>query len=100
MSHRVALSRPAMDDLVAVHRWIAAEAGEAIADGYIDRIEKCCAGLEQFPDRGTPRPEMGQGVRSLSFERTMMIFYRTAEDVVTILRVLHGARELREFDVE
>lgn len=39
MSHVVRLSPLAIEDLIDLHRWIAAEADTRIAGGYINRIE-------------------------------------------------------------
>ncbi len=49
--------------------------------------------LADFPERGTPRPELGRGARSLVVGR-YLILYRVGPDSVDILRIVHGAREL------
>lgn len=94
MTHAVLLSPLAVQDLIALHRWIMDEADRTIADGYVDRIERKIAGLAQFPGRGTPRDDLAPGVRTLVFERRVLIAYRVEEAAVTVLRVISGQREL------
>jgi len=94
MSHEVRLSELAISDLVALHRWIAAEADHAIADNYIDRIETRVAALAEFPDRGTPRDDLAPGLRTLAFERRLLIAYRVDGGTVLVLRVISAQREL------
>ena len=46
------------------------------------------------PELGRARPELRLGLRSHSCE-AHVIFYRQAEDSTEILRILHGARDVR-----
>jgi len=94
MSHQVRLSELAISDLVALHHWITAEADAAIAGEYIDRIEIRIAALVDFPDRGTPRNDLAPGLRTLSFERRLLIAYRVDGGTVLVLRVISAQREL------
>ena len=65
---QVELSRLALADLERIGDWVAAKAGAKVALAYLDRIEKAGAGLADFPLRGTPRDDLGPGVRTISFE--------------------------------
>ncbi|MEI9849574.1 MAG: type II toxin-antitoxin system RelE/ParE family toxin [Sphingomonas sp.] len=94
MTHEVQFGEAAAADLIALHRWIEDGAGMAIADAYLERLHARCLSLSAFPNRGTPRDDLGGGLRSLSFERSLVIFYRVERSSVTILRVVSGAREL------
>ena len=80
--------------MLALHQWIEDEAGEAIADAYLDRLEAKCWSLCDFPGRGTPRVGIGDGIRSITFERRLIIFYRVERQVLLILRIVSGARDL------
>lgn len=93
-THRVLLSALAIEDMVALHRWIAARADAGTADGYLDRVEARLAALDRFPDRGSPRDDLSSGLRTLSFERRLVIAYRVVGDAVEVLRVIDGARAL------
>jgi toxin ParE1/3/4 len=93
MSFDVALSELAVADLVELHQWIAAEADQAIADRFIGRINTVFEALSDFPNRGSPRDDFGRGVRTITFERRI-IMYRVSGAQVLVLRVVHGARDL------
>lgn len=94
MSHEVRLSRLAIDDLDSLHLWIESEADSRTADDYLGRLETRIAALAQFPNRGTPRDDLAPGLRTLSFERRIVIAYAVRGSVVMVLRVVSGAREL------
>ncbi len=79
-------------DLAALFRWIEAEAGADVADRYLARIEAKCATLTAYPNRGSPREDLGAAIRTQSFERRLVIAYRVELDQVVILAVAHGAR--------
>lgn len=94
MIYAVELSALAIDDLIDLHRWLSSAADVGTAAAYIDRIEERIAGLSAFPDRGIPRDDLVKGLRTVSFERRLVIAYRVAGDVVTVLRVIDGTRNL------
>jgi toxin ParE1/3/4 len=50
--------------------------------------------LAAFPGRGSPRPDLADGVRTTAFQRRVIIAYRADENAVTILRVVSGARDI------
>jgi toxin ParE1/3/4 len=50
--------------------------------------------LAAFPGRGSPRPDLADGVRTTAFQRRVIIAYRADENAVTILRVDSGARDI------
>lgn len=94
MTYRIVLAPLAEDDLAQLRSWIVKEAGREVARSYLERVERKLDTLAAFPNRGTPRPDAGSGIRSIPFERRRVIFYRVDADIVTILRVLDGARDL------
>lgn len=79
---------------MALHRWIAAEADRATADACLDRIEVRIAALAHYPHRGTARDDLAPGLRTLAFERRLLIAYRADETHIDVLGVISGAREL------
>ncbi|OSZ71988.1 hypothetical protein CAP39_00970 [Sphingomonas sp. IBVSS1] len=91
---RVELSRLALADLERIGDWIAAHAGAAVALAYLERMERACAALADFPRRGTPRDDLGPGVRTISFEGRATIAYRIEGACVLILGVFHAGRLL------
>lgn len=95
MTWRVQVSPCARDDLIDIRDRVAVLAQDYdVADRYVGRMEARIATLAEFPNRGTPRPDLGLGVRSIPFERRRVIFYRVDADKVLVLRVLDGARDL------
>ena len=67
------------------------------AISFIDRIVQSADKLESSPSLGRIVPEFGRPeLRELLF-RGYRIVYLSKEEGVTILRVVHGARDLAEF---
>jgi toxin ParE1/3/4 len=95
VNYRVTLSHTAADDLVALEEWLVAHGGEDVADRYIERVERRIATLDQFPNRGTPHDDLLTGLRSLSFERRPIIYYRVLDTDVEVLRVVGAAQDQR-----
>ena len=62
---------------------------------FIDELEARCAALGDAPGIGTPRPELGEGVRMFPHGR-YLIFYRSAQKGVRIERIMHGARDISD----
>ena len=61
---------------------------------FIDRIVEAAEKLQSVPKRGRVVPEYGRpDLRELLF-RGYRIVYLLKDDMVTILRVVHGARDL------
>jgi|GEM_PF-4839202 len=60
-----------------------------MVDALVDRTRS----RQDFPLIGEARPWLGKGVRRV-VERPYLIFYRLGENVVLVLRVLHGARRI------
>ncbi len=82
----------AEDDLVRLWLHIGAHNPEA-ADRYIWRIQKACEDVAQFPDRGTPRPDLGESCRKLVVG-DYVVFYDHLDDEITVLRVFHGKEDI------
>jgi toxin ParE1/3/4 len=89
------LIRPlAQADLLEIHSWLKDVAGLDIAEAYLDRLQVHLTTLENHPQRGTPRPKAGIGVRSITFERRLVVGYRVMDHEVWVERVVSGARNL------
>jgi len=89
----VTLSDDAIEDLAKIGVWIAGRAGRTVANSYVDRIEAACWRLSDYPRRGTPRDDLAPSLRTITFERRIVIAYRIDADAVRILRVIHNARD-------
>jgi len=96
MKHQVVFLAEAEDDLNHLFDFIADQAGAVRAQSYVGRIEAACGKLTTFPNRGVPRDDLMQGLRTMSFERRALIAYRTEGDTVFILRVFAAGRDYEQ----
>ena len=94
MTYEVQLSALAIEDLIALHQWVRVEADIPTADGYLGRIEERIAALADFPQRGSPRDDLVAGLRTLTFERRLLIAYNVDGQIVTVQRVINAFRDL------
>ena len=60
------------------------------------RVHAACMALELFPGRGALRPELGEHVRLLGFERRVSIAYCVDGEAVEILGVFYAGRDAEE----
>jgi toxin ParE1/3/4 len=94
MTYDVQLSALAIEDLIALHQWVSVEADIPTADGYLARIEERISALADFPNRGSPRNDLVAGLRTLTFERRLLIAYNVDGKVVTVQRIINAFRDL------
>lgn len=94
MTREVVFAPEARADLRQLYLHIAEESGDARALAYVGRIEAYCLGFADFPERGTRRDDLFPGLRTTGFRRKATIAFIVAADAVTIVRVLHGGRDL------
>ena len=88
---RLAFTRSARADLTAIGRYIL-EHNPSRADAFLDELLQCCHEIADMPEAFAivhlPRAD---DMRRRVFERHL-IFYKIDETTVTIVRILHGAR--------
>jgi toxin ParE1/3/4 len=85
-------SRQALQDLVEIGDYIAQDS-PANAARFVMRLEQHCELLASRPLIGRARNEVRPGLRSIKYNR-YVIFYHITEEDVEIVRVLHNARDL------
>lgn len=68
------------------------ETGERLTTALIDR----CLELDDFPDRGTPHPELGAGVRTILFQRKATIGYVVADTDVVVIGIAWRGQRLED----
>ncbi|MGE6739967.1 type II toxin-antitoxin system RelE/ParE family toxin [Allorhizobium pseudoryzae] len=84
----VRLTPDAEADLFNIYRYILeASASETIALGYLDRINAFLASFQTFPERGSVRNEIREGLRIIGFERSASIAFLVEAESVIILRI-------------
>ena len=94
VAHRIVWRRAARDDLLSLYDWIADQAGAEVALDFTAKIEAAAETLSDFPNRGTSRYDLLSGLRTLTYRRRTTIAYRVERDIVEILRLSHGGRDL------
>jgi toxin ParE1/3/4 len=91
---RYRLSREARADLEAIWAFIAKDNADA-ADRFIDRVTEKFKLLTRRPAMGRSCDELFPGLKRFAVGR-YLIFYRTGPGVLDVLRVLHGARDIKK----
>ena len=89
---KVIVSDEADDDLLQISSYLSERSVQA-TQSVLDDINRCFVSLTSFPLRGSPRPDLGRDVRSVIVS-PYLILYAARKDHVTILRVLHGSRDI------
>lgn len=89
---RLRISDDARFDLDGIWSNIAADNVKA-ADRLIDSVLAQCRRLSIHPHLGRLRYELRPGLRSWAVGN-YVIFYAVTDDLLEIIRVLHGARDL------
>ncbi len=90
---QVLFAESAKSDLLEAWLFIAEENMDA-ADGVIDTIHQEAQTLSLQPLMGRLRPELAEGVRSWPTSTRYILFYVQSDEGVTVLRVLHHARDI------
>ena len=90
----VILTPRAKRDLALIWRDIARDNPYAASD-MVSTIESTAVRYAHFPMMGTPRNDWLPGLRSF-VQEPYLIVYRPDASGITIIRVLHGARNLNK----
>ena len=90
----VVFTQSAQTDLLEAWLFIAEE-NQTAADRTLDAIERQAQALASQPLIGRARPELAEGVRSWPTSTPYILYYLADNDSVTILRVLHHARDIQ-----
>ena len=92
----VQFTQSAQNDLLEAWLFIAEENLSA-ADRLLEQIEREAQTLLLQPLMGRARPELATDVRSWPTSTPYVLFYTVDEESITVLRVLHHARDVRQF---
>ncbi len=88
------LSGKADEDLGEIYVFSHQRFGEAKADAYLLALEERFSILADQPSLGRPIGHIREGYLRWDHE-SHAIFYKTTEDGIIIMRVLHGMRDVR-----
>ena len=80
-------------DLIEIAAYIEAD-NAAAAERLLDKLDEKCRLLSEFLGLGRSREELAESLRSFPVGN-YVIFYLPFTDGINVIRVLHGARDIR-----
>lgn len=90
---RVVVTDQAKSDIRRILSDLADRAGYRVAERYASEFKAAYRRLNSFPDSGSPRPALGLNTR-IVLVLPYIVFYESRADTVTVLRVMHGKRNI------
>ncbi|KNY13063.1 plasmid stabilization protein ParE [Shinella sp. SUS2] len=94
MAYTITLRPEARQELLDLYLYIAEQAGDARALGYVSGIRQMINGLAEFPRRGTERTDMLPGLRIIGYKRSASIAFVVDATEVIVLGVFYGGRDV------
>lgn len=84
----------AIGDIEAIFLYVLeASQNFTTASNFTDRIFDRCENVGNAPLGGVARPDLGEGIRAVPFERKAVILYRVGEKAVEIVNVFYRGRD-------
>jgi len=95
VTYSVRLEKDAIEQLVAIEAYVAAEADPLTAAGFVDRILDTCAGLRVFPYRGRARDDVWDGLRITGYRKRVTIAFTVDEATKTVgvVGIFYGGQD-------
>lgn len=90
---RLVWSAPALAHLDAIRQYLEQESSPHYAERFVQRLVMAPERLAAFPESGRVVPE-GDGRHREVIERPYRVLYRLDREVVYIVAVVHGSRDL------
>lgn len=97
MSLRVIFTPEADDQLLELHRYLAAAGSAEVAARYAESIVAFCEDLGTFPKRGRARDDIRSGLRTVGFKRRVVIAFAVLGQAVVIVGIFYGGRDYEAF---
>ena len=98
--YRLQFTDNAASDLIDIAVYLASESrSREIALAFVERLRTKCQNLASLPAvLGTARPDLREDIRSTPCQG-YVIFFRYQADVLEVVNVLHGSRDvIRHFE--
>ena len=95
MIYQIRFTEPAKNDLREITTYLRRNAGDPVARRLSEELIAKAESLRTRPMRQRERSEFGLGLRAVTV-RDYMIVYHIGGDTVSILRILHGSRDITE----
>lgn len=95
---RIRRTRRVRPDLLHIWRWIARDNPSA-ASRTLHQINDAFRLISDFPEAAARRDDIGENVRTFPVGRYLVV-YRIDEHGPLILRIIHGAMDLTQVDLE
>jgi len=90
---KIVFSPESIEDLEDIWFYIAQDSPSR-ADTFLDKLQIFCReSLAAFPEIGTGRDYLDEGVLAFPF-KNYMVYYRYNREQTEILRILHGSRDM------
>jgi toxin ParE1/3/4 len=89
----IIVSDEADNDLMLIFSYLHQQSPQA-AETIASEVDRCFQNMSSFPFSGSPRPDLGHGIRS-ALAPPYVVFYAVRSDHIIVLRVLHGSRNIR-----
>lgn len=94
---RLIVADEAEADIDDILDYLEREAGRTTAIAYAERFADAIERIIAFPGHGAPRPALGPEARIAIVYPYLLIYdFTEREDTATLLRVLHGKRDITE----
>lgn len=92
---RLVVTADAEADLDEILQYLQREASVVVAEEYGRKFRACIERLVESPGIGSPRPALGATTRiGIVWPYLLIYDYVASEDVLTLLRILHGKRNI------
>lgn len=91
---RIEFSARADKQLRTINRYVARASTPAIAEAFVARIVHRCLRIANVPLGGSPREDLGRGMRSVPFEHSATILYRVRGETIVIAAVFYRGQDI------
>lgn len=92
---RLVVTADAETDTAEILNYLSTEAGPRVAEDFGRRFRIAIERFVRIPGVGAPRPVLGKTTRaSIVFPYVLIYDYTEDDDTVTLLRILHGRRNI------